>query len=258
MSNEKQINPLICIPSPRNIPLVKEALDEIKYDKLWFKDNFDELQVYQVMREYFLEHKGYTHFVIVPDDLYIDPDSIDILINDIKKRDFAVLSGICNFNCDAWETYDIDLCIDWANAAGREYMLANEIPKFDYYSPQGKLKGIKKVAFAGFPITFIRRDIVAKIPFGSTGKGIDSFFSVELMKRKIDQYVDFDARNIHLKGIENCIDIAKLLEFQFEDNISTIVNMKRRVKPRLLLEKGIGDITEIDISKYNTHISINE
>lgn len=252
------INPLICIPSPRNIQLVKDALDEVKYDKLWFKDNFDELQVYQVFREYFLEHKEYTHFVILPDDLFIDPESIEILINDIKKKDYAVISGICNFNCDAWETYDIDLCIDWANTAGKDYLLANEVPKFQYYSPQGKLKGIKKVAFAGFPVMFIRRDVIEKIPFGSVGKGIDSFFAVELMKNRIDQYVDFDARNIHLKGIENCTDIATMLGFQFEDRISTVVNIKRRVKPKLLLEKATGEQIEIDISKYNNNITLNE
>lgn len=252
------MKPLICIPSPRDIPIVKEALDEVPYDKLWFKYNFDELQVYQVFREYFLEHKEYTHFVILPDDLYVDPEAVELLITDLKKRDYPVLAGVCNFNCEAWETYDIDLCIDYTNTAGRDYILANGIPKFEYYAPQGKFKGIRKVAFQGFSLCFIRRDVIEKVPFGSTGQGIDSYLAVQLLMNKIDQYVDFDARNIHLKGIENCIDIATLLGFQFEDNINTEVNYrKRNVKPTMYLESE-GKKTEIDISKYLNNITVNE
>jgi hypothetical protein len=252
------MKPLFCIPSPRHIPVVKAAFDLIPYDKLYFKDNFDELQVYQVFREYFLENKDYTHFVILPDDLLVDPETIEKLMKDLEKRDYPVLSGVCNFNCDAWETFDIDLAIDYHKTAAREYLLANEIPNFEYYCKINSLSGIKKVAFAGFPITFIKREVIEKVPFGSTGRGIDSFFSVELLKKRIDQYVDFDARSIHLKGIENCIDIATLLGFQFEDNISTIVNFKRRVTPKLYLETADGTKTEIDISKYINNITLNE
>ena len=232
MSNK--IKPLICIPSPRSIPIVLEALNEVKQDKLWIKDNFDELQVYALMRNYFLQNKEYTHLVILPDDLFVDAETFDILMNDLQKKDYPVLSGICNFNCDKWETYNIDLAIDYNHNLGKSYLLANEIPHYDYYIRTGKVKGIKKVAFSGFPMTFVRRDVVEKIPFGSAGKGIDSHFSVELLKAKIDQYVDFDARNLHLKGIENCEDIGFLMGFQFENNISTQVNRKRKVTPKMI------------------------
>ena len=248
MSNK--INPLICLPSPRDIPVVKEALDEIKdYDKLWMKYFYDELKAYELMRNYFLEHKEYTHLAIMPDDLFLDPESFYKLIEDLKKRDYPVLSGIANFNCDKFETYDIDLAIDYNHSNGREHLMANEIPNREYYAKAGTNKGIKKVAFAGFPLTFIRRDVVEKIPFRSLGRGIDTSFCVDCLRNRVDQYVDFDARSLHLKGIENCEDIGVLLGFQFEGNISTIVNPKKKVIPKILLQKGIEQPVEIDIQK---------
>ena len=252
------VNPLIGIPSPRHIPIVVEALNKVKQDKLWLKDNFDELQVYELMRNYFLKNTKYTHLVILPDDLLVDIEAFEKLITDLKKKDYPVLSGICNFNCDKWETYNIDLAIDYNHQTGKAYLLANEIPHFDYYVPTGKLKGIKRVAFSGFPITFIRRDVVEKIPFGSTGKGIDSQFSVDLLKKKIDQYVDFDARSLHLKGIENCEDIGFLMTFQFDNNISTQVNFKRKVTPKMILEPKEGNKTELDLSNYLNIVTTNE
>lgn len=246
-----QVNPLICIPSPRNIGVVKEAFDEIKgYDKLWFKENYNELQVYEVMRNYFLEHKEYTHFVIMPDDLLVDVETIDRLISDLKKRDYPVLSGVCNFNCDKFETYDIDVIIDWNHQSGREYLMMNEIPNREYYGKSGQHKGIKRVAFSGFPLTFIRRDVLEKVPFASVGKGIDSEFSVALLRAKIEQYVDFDARNLHLKGIENCEDIGSLMKYGFDNNISTIVNFRKKVTPRLYLERSDGTIEDLDYTNW--------
>lgn len=250
-TNRQQINPLICIPSPRNIQVVKEALDEIKdYDKLWMKENFNELEAYQVLRNYFLENKEYTHLVIMPDDLFLNLDAFYKLIHDLQKRDYPVLSGICNLTCEKFNSYNTDIVVDYNHQAGREWLMMNEIPNVEHYPQTDKHKGIKKVAFAGFPLTFIRRDIVEKIPFNSRGLGIDSHFSVDCLREKVDQYVDFDARSIHLKDIENCEDIGELMGFQFAESITTNVNTKKKVTPRLIFEGKDNTRKEIDISNY--------
>lgn len=187
----------------------------------------------------------------MPDDLYVDYETVDKLVEDLQKKDYPVLSGICNFNCESWTMYDVDLAIDYNNSVGREYLLANGVPKFEYYVKSGKLSGIKRVAFAGFPLTFIRRNVVEQIPFESTGQGLDSYFSLQCLIKRIDQYVDFDARNIHLKGIENSENISTLMGFEFSERINTKVNFKRKDTPKLILDKVDGTKEEIlDYAKY--------
>lgn len=246
------INPLICIPSPRNIKVVADCHDNLEnYDRLWMKENFDELQAYQILRNYFLEHKEYTHFVITPDDLLIPIKTFEKLVDDLKRKDYPVLSGVCNFNCERFKTYELDLVVDANHKNGVDYLLQNEVPHFKHYAKTGQIKGIRKVAFAGFSLTFIRRDIVEKIPFGTKGKGLDSDYSYKLLLEKIDQYVDFDARSLHIKGIENCEDIGPLMLFQFDNNVSTAVNRKKEVTPRLLLQRAFSkEKEEIDYQKY--------
>ncbi len=247
------INPLICVPSPRDIKVVIETFNELKYDKLWVKYFFDELLAYKIMRNFFLEHKEYTHLVIAPDDLLTPPNTVEKLVNDAKKYD--VISGICNFNCDSFETFDTDLAIDYYHNLGREYLLKNDVPHYKYYikqkdfrkskKPTKEYKGIKRVAFQGFALTFISRKIVEQVPFQTRGRGIDSCFSADLLLKGIEQYVDFDARSLHLKGIENCEDIASLIQFEWNERISTKVNFKRKVEPKLYLNEK-----EIDYTKY--------
>ncbi|MDR4491376.1 MAG: hypothetical protein R2685_10825 [Candidatus Nitrosocosmicus sp.] len=247
----RQINPLLCIPSPRNIKVVKECIDSLPYDKLWMKENFDEVQAYTILRNYFLEHKEYTHFVILPDDLLVPLSTLEKLIDDLKKKDYPVLSGICNFNSEKFKSYEVDTAVDANHKNGMDYLLQNEAPHRDHFVKSGQLKGIKKVLFSGFPITFIKREILEKIDFSnSKGRGLDAAFAVSLLNERIDQYVDFDARSLHLKGIENCEDISVLIQYQFDEDISTKVNTKKQVTPRLYLVKAGNKIEELDYAKY--------
>jgi hypothetical protein len=252
MPNSNKINPLIAIPSPRNIKVINDCHDNLSdYDKLWMKDNFDELQAYQVLRNYFLENPEYTHLVIAPDDLLIPVSTFEKLIADLNKKDYPVLSGVCNFNCERFSTYDMDLAVDYNHKNGMEHLLQNEVPHYRHYLKSGQLKGIKRVAFAGFSLAFIRRDVVERIPFGTKARGIDSDYSYKLLMEKIDQYVDFDARSLHLKGIENCENIAPLMIFQFDNSVNTAVNFKRQVTPRLVFQKaGSPEKQELDYQKY--------
>lgn len=244
------VKPLICIPSPRNIKVVKDNIDDLKeYDKLWMKFHFKEGETYRILRNYFLEHKEYTHLVILPDDLLVPKATFEKLVSDLQKKDYPVLSGICNHNCTKFANYIIDVAIDYNHKSGVEYLLQNEIPNANHYLKAGEMKGIRKVAFAGFPLTFIRRDIVEKIPFVAERRGVDCDFSVKLLIEKVDQYVDFDARSLHLKGIEDCEDISTLMEFQFEHSINAKVNFKKQVESKLIFESE-GNSTEIDYTKY--------
>jgi hypothetical protein len=99
------LNPLIAIPSPRNIPQIIEALTKVnkQYDLLWIK-HMPEFQAYPLMRDKFLNHPNekYTHLIICPDDLLIDDaNKVKMLLDDYNEidysdRDFTVISGYCN------------------------------------------------------------------------------------------------------------------------------------------------------------------
>jgi hypothetical protein len=93
------LNPLIKIPSPRDLPTIKEALDKItEYDKLWVKYSPEHI-TYPIIRNEFLKHpNNYTHLVICPDDLLIDdPKKLYMLLEDSQELgNQTIVSGYCN------------------------------------------------------------------------------------------------------------------------------------------------------------------
>jgi hypothetical protein len=159
------INPLLFIPSPRDIPRFAEATAKLEIDKLWVKYH-PPISSWSTASRLFTEDdrfKEYTHLVILPDDLIITNEHLEMLINDIVKKDYPVLSGTCN--------------VDISKQNKGKYAVCLELPpiadiRADYYKwmieeDRQKLlqhNSIHKVKHAGFPLMFIRRDIAEKIP----------------------------------------------------------------------------------------------
>ena len=85
------VKPLIFIPSVRDLPEVKEAVDKLPYDKLWVK-YMKQGQAYVTGRNFFLSHPEYTHLVINPDDLIVTEEQIEQLLSDTQ---IFVISGWC-------------------------------------------------------------------------------------------------------------------------------------------------------------------
>src|SRR5215216_1474434 len=99
------INPLIVIPSPRDLPLVKDALDKItEYDKLWVKYSPEYITYPRIRLEFLKNRYKYTHLVICPDDLLIDDKAkLELLFKDYEsfpehELDKIIMSGYCNVN----------------------------------------------------------------------------------------------------------------------------------------------------------------
>lgn len=97
-----KFNPLIVIPSPREIPAVIETINILPYDRLWIK-HYPATAAYEIVEEEFRKHKEYTHMIQIPDDLIVPLDKLQILIEDTlnmptKYRNKSVVTGYCSIN----------------------------------------------------------------------------------------------------------------------------------------------------------------
>jgi hypothetical protein len=203
--NMPKPNILFFVPSPRDIPEVRQPIVDILYpdhDVIWFK-YFQELDAYQKARKYFLEsERNYDYFCIIPDDLGINKEGIDLLLNelenpslDLSKYDnqYPVLAGICNYSYVNSE--QMTLVAASVSSTTSAYLLSfGQLEKMS--------DRIIKCAYIGFSCEFIHRSVMEKIDFKShAALGMDNIFSDSLVKKKIPQYILKDARFVHYKGL---------------------------------------------------------
>lgn len=158
-----KVNILHVIPSPRaNVPAVLNYQRELPFDR-FIPYFLKEVDAYALARDYFLEHKEYTHFAVGTDDIVVKPEHILHLAKDLEETDYPILSGVMNVYQEDWQYLNIcknlvsprwyDRYYDW--------IPRKDLPKYTQDGP------IIPVAFSGFPLMIIRRDVVEKIPFYS-------------------------------------------------------------------------------------------
>jgi len=98
------MNPLLFMPSPRDIPEVKQAWSKLNFDKLIVKYK-PQAEAYKEGKDFFVQHEEYTHFVICADDLVIEPWDLWLLLEGSKKYD--VIDGLCPIDESQPHTYAI-------------------------------------------------------------------------------------------------------------------------------------------------------
>lgn len=237
---------LISSPSPRRIKQFKQKLDILntKYDIFLVKYDFVEINAYKSIRNFFLEHKEYTHLAILPDDLLVDLKHVDKLMADIQEGDYQVISGVCNFACTNRRMFNKIGAIEYGKVDAHERM--KKSGRFDYFNDimsRERLEQIKKqlekkphriirVSHSAFPLTIIRRDVVEQIEFGSNLMGVDTDFFQKAIKAGIPTYADLDVQTFHLKGIELNRDIDFLINTAYFDNIDTRVMYNKSNPPK--------------------------
>jgi hypothetical protein len=198
---------LIAIPSPREIPEVKQALDEIKYcDKLWIK-NYKEYEACKIARTYLLEHDEYSYLVIAPDDMVVNKTSFDRLVQDLIKRPtISVLCGYSNRDLSNQYKHESTTSIDYLpswDRVGREY----KCQSMEYFEQIGLSDNpVIQVKYAGFPCMVIRRDVVGLTTLGNDypdneemGCCSDVVFCNECNRLGIPIFCDTRCRFLHLK-----------------------------------------------------------
>jgi hypothetical protein len=201
VNHDDDVKPLIFIPSPRDISLFKQSVALLdKYDRYWVK-YLPENEAYSRARTKFL-NENYTHLVILPDDLIVTSQQVEMIVEDVKRNDYAVISGITNV--DIREKNRGKYCVS------KDRPLLDNLTEDSYHwlteeERQQHLlynQPIIEVMHVGFPLTFIRKDIVQKIQFKVLPKYsccIDVQFCLDCYLLGIPIFVDLRVVGYHLK-----------------------------------------------------------
>ncbi len=203
------MKPLIFLPSPRDIPEFLDCASKLKYDKYWLKYYTPEVLAYREAHAFFMEHKEYTHFVILPDDLIVSPSDLETLLNYFRKvPNLKIVSGFCNIDTTAQKDL-ANICIEPVSHIheGRQYYWLSFDQLADYSKKNKNKYGLVKVFFSGFPLMVVTRDVIEKITFrNDLGDGtdphgccLDVTFCWDVHQLGYEIFIDPDMRLNHLK-----------------------------------------------------------
>ena len=222
--------PLIFIPSPRDIKLFNMATAHIEAPKFWVKYHPEE-EAYKIARDFFLERTKASHLVILPDDLLITPNDFEFLKHDANH--YGVISGWCRNTIrllPGWkgepeteENADTNVSTtslppDPPSKGTYEGFHFDSMSHFNSLIASS-LDPILEVKFAGFPLTFISRQVVEQVPFRRDGCCVDSCFALDIAKKGIRQFVDLRVRTTHMNRHPDEIQVGKKEgAFIFEDS----------------------------------------
>lgn len=192
------MNPLLCIPSPRDIGDFAKSLRKLdQYDQYIVKYHRSP-EAYEQIQKFFLANKVYDRMVIIPDDLIVDKSELNILLMNSDSRPNSVISGICNF--DAWNNRE-KYCFSIPGAYG---IYPTKLGLGEYFSKYKVqfVDHLVKVEFNGFACPVIPRDIVKKIPFrhDANGSGVDINFCRDCLDNGIELLVEYRVKLKHLAG----------------------------------------------------------
>ena len=176
---QNTIKPLIAIPSVRDLAEFKQAINKIKnIDKLWIKYTPSQTSYPLIHSEFLANPNNYTHLIILPDDLIVEPDKLQHLLNDYEtalsadEKDTTILTGFCNV--DVKSNIDkANICTETVitNRNGRHYAwlsiqdLRTQKNNIDLDENATDRDYLIPVRFAGFPLYVIPRKIVEQISF---------------------------------------------------------------------------------------------
>jgi hypothetical protein len=197
-------------------------MNELPYDKLFAK-YYEEIDAYRELKTYFMEHKEYTHMVIIPDDLIVHRDGFELLMRDLQEFDYPALEGICNVNYGEDDRFACGPTINGGPTFFNTKTLQLEKEK------QGS--EIIQVGSESFCCVFIKRDIIEKYPHAIRGMPNSSFdwgFGTTCYWEHIPMRVDTRAKFLHLAGrargyLEHFYRGRKNPRLIFEDGKGTVV-----------------------------------
>jgi len=195
------VNLLLGRGSPRcYIPAVEENNPKL-CDKI-IPRYYPEWHAYNLMRNYFLRHEEYTHFVLATDDIVVKPSHISRLEKDLSRNNYPVLSGLMNVDLDDQVFVNLSMSLPMKNRKLRKY---SWMTREDVFVEED----LFQVAFSGFPLMAIRRDIVKSTSFDADkvfdglppyrGASLDFVFCWYCQMKDIPVMVDKRINLLHLR-----------------------------------------------------------
>jgi len=154
------------------------------------------------MRNYFLRHEEYTHLVLATDDIVVLPNDVHRLSKDLESQYYPVLSGLMNVDLDDKTWVNLSMSLPMKNRRLRSYSWLNREQLF-------VKDNIFQVAFSGFPLMAICRDVVKSLSFDADkvfeglpphrGASLDFVFCWYCQERDIPIMVDKRIDLLHLR-----------------------------------------------------------
>jgi hypothetical protein len=150
----------MCTAGVRWFPLCKYWIDQIIFlDKLLVK-YYDHEEAFSIIRNFFLEHKEYTHLLIYAEDVLATPDAVKLLIKDAEEYNYPVVTGWFNFDFKRdWTAISTKDLSRERIVLAEQYNFLRPVDMLFYDSP------FILVTFTGMPLIIIRRDVVEKVTF---------------------------------------------------------------------------------------------
>lgn len=216
------VNILLARASPRNnIPEVDNCNPDLPCDVLLVKYYF-EYPAYKVLRDFFLEHKEYTHLVLATDDIIVRPDHVIQLINDLLEKDYPILCGMMNVDQYEYQLPEGNLNISFEIALKEKKLRHyNWIRRFEIPTDD-----IFQVKFNGFALMAIKREIIEKYVFAcdgvfkpdgktESGASVDLVFCWYCHENNIPIFVDkrIDMKHLRTEGKIRCGEMKKAVEW---------------------------------------------
>jgi hypothetical protein len=208
------INPLLFMPSPRDIPQVKKQWHMLPYDKYIVKYEPQHI-AYAQGKQYFLNHPQYTHFVVCADDLVILMEDMETLLEDAER--FDVIDALCNIDETQPGTYAIQplgckLTGEKPDTShGAWYMEGGAKPIL----PKGRYL---QVGHSGAACRVIKRETFERLAFTGARQGLGWFdyqMSKELTTLKIPIMVDTVVKLYHMRNAETPVKVKEGSGYSF-------------------------------------------
>jgi len=98
------------------------------------------------IQQEFLATADYDYIIMVTNDLIVEQKNLDTLIADINQHHHKIISGVCNADLDKYKNF-------W-NVTRKE-----PVDNKYRWVEMGTMQGIQPVAFAGFPLMAISREV---------------------------------------------------------------------------------------------------
>lgn len=211
---------LISVTKGRNIDEFDNAVINYlhDYDQYWVC-YYTQHEARHIIKEYFEAHEEYTHLVILPDDLVVNQQAIDMLLSNLSEKDYAVLVGCCNVDTAA-NRDKLNVSLYPINP----HRVENSTYKYEFITifdthlfarPQPS-----RVFYQGDAFLILRRDIVKQLTFDTDyklneiepeqGCCNDVVMSYELNQLQIPIYCNLKAVFKHLK-ISDAEPMSKIL-----------------------------------------------
>lgn len=193
------MNPLIAIPSIRDIPAVKRLWHQIPYDKWIVKDKTHK-EAYLDIEEYFEAHHEYDILIIAADDLEITPEGIEMLLDSLTTNSLLTVSGYCNVDESSPDTYAVqpigsqDFTRDSPDTTFGAWYHKDRKPVFPTDSR------LLRVGFEGFCCQVITRELFDMIDLAGPAEVRGNFdwnFCKQLHSKQIPIIVDTGVKLYH-------------------------------------------------------------